>query len=137
MHFLISHFISFYDALEVNYKVNISDDINFWKVYIGDVYYFFSKMTIFQSPVDKDLLLAEKTFSNIAKEYGKSTPELRNAVRASTTLFIHYVVDFAVQRKQGSDEDKVVSLKPNDIYHAIGALGFDNIIRKLKTKQSK
>ncbi|KAK8893825.1 hypothetical protein M9Y10_022254 [Tritrichomonas musculus] len=94
-------------------------------------------MTIFQSPVDKDLLLAEKTFSNIAKEYGKSTPELRNAVRASTTLFIHYVVDFAVQRKQGSDEDKVVSLKPNDIYHAIGALGFDNIIRKLKTKQSK
>ena len=94
-------------------------------------------MTIFQSPVEKDLLLAEKTFSNIAKDYGKSTPELRNAVRSATTLFIHYVVDYAVQRKQGSNEDKMVSLKPNDIYHSIQALGFDNIIRKFIAQQKK
>lgn len=86
----------------------------------------------FESPVEKELLLAEKTFANIAKEYGKSTPELRNAVRASTTLFIHYVVDCAVQKRQGSNDTKAIALRPNDIYNALETLGFDSIARKTK-----
>ena len=91
-------------------------------------------MTKFISPVEKDLLLADKTFSNIAKEYGKSASELRQAVRASTTLFIHYIVDYAAQKRQGSDDTKEVTLKPIDITRAIEELGFESILRKLKAR---
>lgn len=89
----------------------------------------------FRPRVDSDLLFAEGTFSRIARGYGKSTRELQSAVRQSTTIFIHYVIDYALQQRQGDDDQRAVALKPIDIARAIQELGFDGIARRLKNPQ--
>ena len=89
----------------------------------------------FSPKIDNDLLFAEATFAKMAREYGKSTKEVRQAVRQSTTLFIHYIIDYSAQKHQGDDEEREVAIKPLDIIKAIQELGFDSISRKLKNQK--
>lgn len=89
---------------------------------------------VFHPQIDKNLLFAEGTFSRMARSYGKSTKEMQTAVRQSTTIFIHYVIDYAIQSRQGDDDQRAVALKPIDIVRAIQELGFDSISRKLKNQ---
>lgn len=86
----------------------------------------------FQAPTDDEHLYNAQTFKRIAGEYGKSTPQLREMVRESTTLFIHYVIDYALQKRQGPDGEGQYKLTPSDILRALEELGFDSIANKIK-----
>ena len=80
---------------------------------------------------DPDLLLAASAFKKIAVQYGKSTPELRECVRKSTNLFLHYIIDGCVKLHQNNDEDeRPVSIKAGDIIRTLESSGFVTISRK-------
>lgn len=92
-------------------------------------------METFNCPVTDDLLFAAGTFAKIARDHGKSTKEAREAVRKATTLFLHYVVDYAAQQHQGSSDQRAVTIKPADIIKAVDELGFPGISRKLVVRK--
>ena len=78
-----------------------------------------------------ELLLAASAFKKIAGQYGKSTPELRDCVRKSTNLFLHYIIDGCVRLHQNADDDeRQVSLKAGDIIRVLESSGFISISRK-------
>ena len=80
---------------------------------------------------DPNLLLAANAFKKIAGQYGKSTPELRDCVRKSTNLFLHYIIDGCVKLHQNNDEDeRPVSVKAGDIVRVLESSGFITISRK-------
>jgi len=80
------------------------------------------------------MLFAANTFKKMASEYGKSTPELRNAIRQATTIFIHYIIDFAAQSHQGGDDQRPVTIKPSDLFIALDKAGYNYISRKIQAK---
>ena len=90
--------------------------------------------TKFDCPVPDDLLFAANAFKKMAGVHGKSTKETRDDVRKSTTMFIHYIVDYAVQKKQGHDEQRQVVLKSIDIIKALNDLGYTEIADKIQSK---
>ena len=78
-----------------------------------------------------DLLVAANAIKKIAGEYGKSTPELRDCVRKSTTIFLHYIIDGCTKLHQPNDDDeKPVSIKTGDILRTLESAGFVTISRK-------
>jgi histone H3/H4 len=79
------------------------------------------------------MLFALATFTRMAREHGKSTKELREAVRKATTIFVHYVMDYAAQQHQGDDDQRAVTIKPVDIIKAVEALGFSSLARRLRS----
>lgn len=89
----------------------------------------------FECPVDEEMMFAAGTFQKMAREHGKSKKELREAVRKATTIFIHYVVDYAAQQHQGADDQRAVVIKPLDISRAVEDLGFAGVARKLRQKK--
>ena len=92
-------------------------------------------MASFECPIDDEMLFATGTFQKMAREHGKSKKEMRDAVRKATTVFIHYIVDYAAQQHQGGDDQRSVVIKPADISRAVEDLGFAGISRKLRQKK--
>lgn len=88
-------------------------------------------MSEFVCDIDNDLLLQANAFKKIAATHGKSKRDMRDNVRKATTIFLHYVIDSAVQRKQGSDDQRQVSLMNSDIIRALNDLGFGEISNKI------
>ena len=84
---------------------------------------------------DENLLFASNSIKKLVLEYGKSTPELREAIRKATSLFIHYIIDHSIQTHQGQDNQRPVSIKPNDIYKSLEQLGFSSISRKISNQK--
>lgn len=89
----------------------------------------------FDCPIDDNMLFATGTFAKLARDYGKSTKDMREAVRKSTTVFIHYILDYAAQQHQGNDDQRTVMVKPADIIKAIDELGFTGVSKKLRQKK--
>lgn len=88
-------------------------------------------------PIDDSMLFAKGTFTKLARDYGKSSQDMREAVRKSTTVFIHYVLDYAAQKHQGSDDQRSVKITPVDIIKAVDELGFTGISKKLRQSKKK
>ena len=83
---------------------------------------------------NNELLLAANAFKKISAEYGKSTPELRDCVRKSTNLFLHYIIDGCVQLHQnGEGDEKPVAIKTIDIIKTLENSGFITIARKCQS----
>jgi histone H3/H4 len=128
------HFIEHQHKLNhrTNWAFGITDRNRFERA----ISYHISYMALadsFVCPVDDDMLFARGTFDRMVRERGKSTKDLREAIRKSTTIFVHYVIDYAAQQHQGDDDQRAVTIKPSDIVKSVDALGFTNIARKLGT----
>jgi hypothetical protein len=91
-------------------------------------------MATFECDIDPGMLFATSAFTKMAHEQGKSTKEVREAVRKSTTLFIHYIIDYATQQRQGNDDKREVAVRPADVIRATEALGFSNLARRIRSK---
>jgi hypothetical protein len=55
-----------------------------------------STMPQLEYTAQEDIMLPLGTVTKMAREYGKSTKELREAILIATTLFLHYVAGHAV-----------------------------------------
>ena len=86
----------------------------------------------FEPPSDPDLLLPLSAFKQAVAQQGKATPEVRKMIQESTSMFLHYIVDYAIQKRQNGDSNKIVTLRPVDIMIAIEELGFSTIAQKLR-----
>lgn len=91
-------------------------------------------MNSFEPPIPEDLKFAIGTVSRMLREQGKSTKEVRAAIQASATIFIHYIIDYAAEQHQRGDDERPVAIKPMDIVRALNELGFSNIARKVVSK---
>lgn len=82
---------------------------------------------------EKELLFAANTFKKISSSYGKSSPDLREAIRKSANIFIHYLVDGCIEMHHSDkDDERKVDIRSSDVIKVLEDCGLGHIAKSIR-----